>query len=163
MAFVVEDGNGTPGANSYAELFELEDYAVHRLDLTGYSEAQQQAALVIASSDWLDGTHALASRRLTETQGLHFPTVAHGLPTDIKIAAIKAALLELQGLLRVDLSAISQTGSIESESKGLGPLQKSVTYRAGSAQTSKRILPADLTRLLMPYCIPGGLGRTVRL
>ena len=162
MAITVEDGSGVSGANSYASIAELDAFAVHRLDVAGYTTAQKESALVIASSDWLDGQHSFRSEPLTETQGLFFPTVLDGLPGAIKTAALKAALLQLQGLLMVDLTAISVTGSVESESKSVGPLSKSVTYKSGTAQRYARVLPADLEKLLVPY-LYGGRGMTYRL
>lgn len=162
MAIIVEDGTGVVGANSYSSVAALDAYAVHRLDLSGYTTAQKEAALVIASSDWLDGEHSLRGEPVNEDQGLHFPTDKDGFPKDIKTAAMKATLLELQGLLRVDLTTISTTGAVESEAKSVGPLSKSTTYRAGTEQRYSRVLPSDLTRLLWPYIV-GGRGFTVRM
>lgn len=166
MAFVVEDGTGVTGANSYASVAELDAYAEYRIDTTqyaAYSTAQKEAALVVASSDWLDGQHSFRSEPLTETQGLFFPTVDDELPDAIKNAAMKAALLQLQDLLLVDLSTVSTSGEVESESKAVGPLSTSVSYRSGSSQRYSRILPKDLTNLLKPYLLAGGLGVVYRL
>lgn len=162
MAITVETGAGISGANSYASVAELDSFAVHRLDLTDYTEAQKESALVIASMDWLDGQHSFRSGPETDTQGLFFPTKEDGYPAAIKTATLKAALLQLQGLLMVDLTTISTSGSIESESKSVGPLSKSVTYKSGTAQRYARVLPADLERLLTPYLL-GGRGMTYRL
>jgi hypothetical protein len=151
MAIIVEDGSGVVGANSYASVAELDAYAAHRLDLASYNTAQKESALVIASSDWMDGTHEFCGDQLTTTQGLFFPTVVDGLPANIKTATLKAALLQLQGLLLVDYKSISQSGVVESESKSLGSLSKSVTYKSGTSQIYGRILPTDLTNLLKPY------------
>lgn len=167
MGITVEDGTGVTGANSYASVAELDAYAVHRLNLTGYNTAAKEAALVVASADWLDGQHTFKGESLTDTQGLFFPVKAldedeEEFPAAIKTAALKAALLQLQGLLLVDLTGISVTGAIESESKSVGTLSKSVAYQEGSAQRYGRILPSDLTNLLRPYLL-GGRGFTVRL
>lgn len=164
MAFVVEDSSGVTGANSYVSVAELAAYAEFRLVLTGYTEAQQQAALVIASSDWVDGYHSFRSEPLTETQGLFFPTVQDGLPEAVKEAAMKAALLQLQGLLLVNLSSVSVSGEVESTAKSVGPLSTSTTYRSGTSQRYSRLLPKDLTSLLNPYLLAGsGLGNVYRL
>lgn len=166
MAFIVENGTGVTGANSYASVAELDAYAEYRIDATqyaDYTEPQKEAALVVASSDWLDGQHTFRSEPLTETQGLFFPTVEDEFPEDIKKAAMKAALLQLQGLLLVDLSLVSVSGEVESESKSVGPLSKSVSYRSGSSQRYARVLPSDLTNLLRPYLLAGGLGVVYRL
>lgn len=165
MTIIVEDGSGVSGANSYASVAELDAYAAYRLDLTPYDTTKKESALVIASSDWMDGTHEFCGDQLTETQGLFFPTVVDGFPSNIKTATLKAALLQLQGLLLVDYKSISQSGVVESESKTLGPLSKSVTYKSGTAQIYGRVLPTDLTSLLKPYLCPvsGGPGVAYRV
>ena len=155
MPFVVENGTGITGANSYATVAELDAYAEFRYDMTGKSTQDKQSALVVASSDWLDGQHTFNGEKLVSTQGLDFPTVGDGLPDAIKEAALKAALLQIQGLLMVDLTSISTTGEVTSESKSVGPLSKSVTYKSGSSQRYSRILPTDLTNLLKPYLAQG--------
>lgn len=163
MAIVVEDGSGVTNANSYASIADLDSYAEYRLDLSGYTTAQKESALVIASADWVDGYHSFRGDKLVSTQGLKFPTDVDGLPDDVVTAALKAALLQLQGLLLVDLSAASQSGDVESESKSVGPLSKSVTYVKGSTQRYSRVLPTDLTSLLRPYLAASGLGTVYRL
>jgi len=163
MSITVEDGTGVTGANSYASVAALDAYAVHRLDLTDYDTADKESALVIASSDWIDGQHTFRGESLTDTQGLFFPTVEDELPADIVTATLKAALLQLQGLLLVDLTSVSTSGEVESESKSVGPLSKSTTYRSGSSQRYSRILPRDLTSLLWPYLLANGMGVTYRL
>lgn len=164
MAIIIETGVGVTGANSYASVAELDAYATHRLDVSTYTTQQKESALVIASSDWVDGTHKFRSEPLTETQGLFFPTVYDGFPPSIKTATLKAALLQLQGLLLVDLTTISQSGVVQSESSSLGPLSESITYKAGSAQIYGRILPSDLTNLLNAYlAVSGGLGVVYRV
>jgi hypothetical protein len=163
MAITVEDGTGVTGANSYASVAALDAYAVHRLSLTAYNTAAKESALVIASMDWVDGQHTFRGESLTDTQGLFFPTEDDDLPADIVTATLKAALLQLQGLLLVDLTSISTSGEVESESKSVGSLSKSTTYRSGSSQRYSRILPRDLTSLLWPYLLANGMGVTYRL
>lgn len=163
MAIIVEDGSGVTDANSYASVTDLDAYATHRLDLSGYSTDQKEAALVVASADWVDGHHSFRGEKLVSTQGLKFPTDEDALPADVVTAALKAAMLQLQGLLLVDLSTVSTAGEVESESKSLGTLSKSASYRAGTAQVYGRVLPKDLTSLLKPYLATGGLGVVYRL
>lgn len=164
MAFTVEDGTGITGANSYATVAELDAYSEFRLDINAYTTIQKQSALVVASVDWVDGEHDMRYLPLTETQGLKLPDTYHdGIPQRFKDAVMKAALLQLQGYLKVDLATISTDGEIESESKSLGDLKKSVTYRRGSTQRYFRVLPPDLERSLQPYINGGGLGAVYRV
>lgn len=156
MPFIVESGTGVVGANSYATVEELHAYAEFRLDLSDYTTEQLQAALVVASSDWIDGQHTFGGESLSSSQGLDFPLVGIGLPGAIKNAAMQAALLQLQGLLLVDLSAVANSKEVLSESKSLGPLSKSVTYAQSVSQVYSRVLPVSLTNLLSPYLYQAG-------
>lgn len=152
MTIVAEDGSGLSNAQAYIDAAYLQSYASLRgYDLTAYSEAQQEAAIVIAAQDWIDGQHDFANEKLVSTQALEFPRTVFGFPDDIKLANAKAAYLQLKGALLVDVSTISTSGTVESESKSVGSLSKSVTYKSGSAQVYGRVLPADLTNLLKPY------------
>lgn len=157
MAIVVENGTGLSNAQCYCSVAYLDAYLTERGLEHGHSTADKEAALVIAAKDWIDGQHTLASGKLVSTQALKFPTVDNGLPEDIKIANAKAAHLQLHGLLLVDTSTISIAGDVESESKSLSTMSKSVTYKSGSSQRYSRVLPADLTMLLQPY-LSGGMG-----
>lgn len=156
MPFIVENSTGVTGANSYASVADLQAYAEFRLDLSDYTTQQMQSALVVASSDWVDGQHTFSGEPLNTSQGLDFPLVGIGLPGDIKNAAMQAALLQLQGLLLVDLSAVASGKEVLSESKSLGPLSKSVTYAKSVSQVYSRVLPVSLTNLLKPYLYQSG-------
>lgn len=158
MAIVVESGNGDAGAQAYIDAAYLQAFAALRaFDLTPYDTPAQEAAIVIAAQDWIDGQHTFANEKLTEGQALDFPRTTFGFPNEIKIANAKAALLQLQGLLMVNTALISTSGDVESESKAVGSLSKSVTYKSGSSQRYARVLPTDLTMLLQPY-LYGGMG-----
>lgn len=162
MAIVVETGEGLSNAQAYIDAAYLQSFAALRaFDLSGYDTPAQEAAIIIAAQDWLDGQHTFANEKLTEGQALDFPRTVYGLPNEIKIANAKAALLQLQGLLLVDTSVISVNGDIESESSSMGSLSDSVTYRTVSSQRYGRVLPVDLTMLLQPYLYGsmGGLRR----
>lgn len=162
MAIIVEDGTGLSNAQCYCDVAYLDAYLTERGLEHGHSTAQKEAALVIAAKDWIDGFHTFTGEKLVETQALSFPTDEYGFPEAIKLANAKAAHLHLHNLLLVDASLISQSGIVESESKELGPLSKSVTYKSGSAQIYGRILPKDLTNLLIPYLDTSGLMGTVK-
>lgn len=165
MAIVVEDGTGLADANSYASLAELETYAEHRIDISTYSDTLKENALIVATLDWVDGQHSFIYEPSTTTQALKFPVEIDGedvVPQAVKNATMKAALLQLQGLLMVDLTSINVAGTIESESKSIGTLEKSTKYKSGTAQRYGRVLPPELERLLYPYT-GGGMGQAARL
>ena len=165
MTIIVEEGSGVTGAQCYNTVAALDAYIDERGYTNTYTTEQKESALVISAKDWIDGRHTFAEDRLTDTQGLEFPRDNEvGLPDDIKLANLKAAYLQLQGLLLVDLATLNTSGTVESESKSVGTLSKSTKYVDGSAQIYGRILPADLTTLLKPYLLnSGGFGRTYRV
>lgn len=161
---IVEDGNGLAGAQAYADVTFLDAWMLERGYVSSYSTTEKEAALVIAAKDWIDGQHSFANEKLVSTQALEFPRTVFGFPDDIKQANAQGAWLQLNGALLVDTSTISTSGTVESESKAVGSLSKSVTYKSGSAQVYGRILPKQLTNLLKPYLSnSGGLGVVYRL
>jgi hypothetical protein len=162
MAIIVEDGTGLADAQCYCSLEYLDAYLEERGLEHDHSDADKERALVIAAKDWIDGYHTFNSEKLVSTQALKFPTEDDGLPADILLANAKAAHLYLHDLLLVDLSLVSTSGEVESESKSIGTLSKSTSYRAGTAQRYSRVLPRDLTNLLQPYLYAGS-GTTLRL
>lgn len=164
MAIVVEDGTGLSNAQCYCDVAYLSAWMAERGYTTTALEPAKEAALVVSAKDWIDGQHDFANEKLVSTQALEFPRTIFGLPEDIKRANAQAAYLHLSGALLVDTTAISTAGTVESESKSLGPMSKSVTYKSGSAQIYSRILPKQLTNLLKPYLSnSGGLGVVYRL
>lgn len=162
MAIVVEDGTGLSNAQCYCDVAYLDAYLTERNIAHGHSATEKEAALVIAAKDWIDGFHTFRGEKIVETQALSFPTDEDGFPEAIKLANAKAAHLQLHGLLLVDTSLISTTGVIQSESSQLGQLSESITYKSGSAQIYGRILPKDLTNLLIPYLDTSGLMGAVK-
>lgn len=161
---IVEDGTGLSNAQCYANVAYLDAWMAERGYTTTKNETQKESALVISAKDWIDGQHDFANEKLVETQALEFPRTVFGFPDDIKLANAQAAYLQLSGLLLVDPASLSTSGTVESESKAVGSLSKSVTYKSGSAQIYGRILPKQLTNLLKPYLSnAGGMGVVYRL
>lgn len=164
MAIVVETGEGLDNAQCYCDVAYLDAWMLERGYTTAAAEAAKEAALVVSAKDWIDGQHSFANEKLVENQALEFPRTVFGFPEDIKRANAQAAYLQLNGALLVDVTAISTSGVIESESKAVGSLSKSVTYKSGSAQIYGRVLPKTLTNLLKPYLLnASGLGVVYRL
>jgi hypothetical protein len=164
MAIVVEDGTGLSNADCYASVASMDAYLAKRNIVLTNTEAEKEAALVVSAQDWIDGQHSFSHERLTEDQALEFPRDNEiGLPEAIVTANIKAAHMQIQGLLMVDYSTLNKQGVIASESKSVGPLDKSTTYESGTAQYFSRLLPVDLTNLLLPYLSAGGFGRIYRV
>jgi hypothetical protein len=150
----------TVGVNAYITYAEFVAWA----DLRGYNITHPQAgveeAIVIASLDFIDAMHNFKGDPVSSSQAMKLPTDQVTI-ANIKPAANAATKMQLEGLLMVDTSTTSASGSIESESKSVGPLSKSVTYRAGTAQTYKRITPL-VDALLRPY-LSASIGLVYRL
>lgn len=164
MAIVVEDGTGLSNAQCYCDVAYLDAWMLERGYTTTATTPQKEAALVVSAKDWIDGQYEFANEKLVSTQALEFPRTVFGFPEDIKRANANAAYLHLNGALLVDTTTISVTGVVESESKSVGPLSKSVKYKSGTAQIYERILPKQLTNLLTPYLLnSSGLGVVYRL
>lgn len=164
MAIVFEDGTGLSNAQCYCSVAYLDAWMAERGYTTTALQPAKEAALVVSAKDWIDGQHSFANEKLVDNQALEFPRTVFGFPEDIKRANAQAAYLHLRGALLVDTAAISTSGTVESESKAVGSLSKSVTYKSGSAQIYSRILPKTLTNLLKPYLSnSGGLGSVYRL
>lgn len=165
MAIVIEDGTGKSDAQAYVDASYLDAWMAERGYMTDKTEQQKEAAIVIAAKDWIDGQHSFSGRKLNADQAMEFPRETGGVPGAVKQANAQAAYLQLNNALLVDTTAISTAGFVESESKSVGPLSKSVTYKSGSAQIYGRILPVTLTNLLKPYLRAGygGLGLAYRV
>lgn len=164
MAVITEDGTGLSNAQCYCSVAYLDAWMAERGYTTTALESAKEAALVVSAKDWIDGQHSFANEKLVDNQALEFPRTVFGFPEDIKRANAQAAYLHLSGALLVDTASISAAGTVESESKSVGSLSKSVTYKSGSAQIYSRILPKTLTNLLKPYLSnSGGLGVVYRL
>ena len=166
MAIIVEDGTGKSNANAYCDFATFSAYCSERGIVHSFAQEQVEAALVISAKDWIDGEHNFANYPLTNTQSMKFPRaytnqmgfVVYGVPSAIVLANCKAAWLELNGLLRVDLAGVSLNGVIESESSSLGGgLSESITYKSGTSQAFSRVIPNDLKNLLSPY-LEGGFS-----
>ena len=159
MALIIEDGTGITNANAYIDVAFLDAWALARnYDLSAYDATKKEAAIQIASQDWVDLFHTFKGAALTTTQGLKMPTVDNSYTDKWRYVVAMAAWLQLRGLLIVDEAGLATTGTIESESSRLGPLSESITYARGTAQTYRRLTPA-LDAAIKPYLsLIGGFG-----
>ena len=150
----------TVGVNAYVSYAEYLAWAALRGYTVTATQAQVEAAIVIASLDYIDANHTFKGELVDEDQTMKLPTDEVTI-AEIKPAANAATKMQLAGLLMVDTSTTSTTGVVESESKSVGTLSKSVTYKSGSSQTYKRIAPL-VDALLRPYLL-GGMQSVYRL
>jgi hypothetical protein len=150
----------TVGVNAYVTYAEYLAWAALRGYTVTATQPQVEAAIVIASLDYIDAGHSFLGDPVSDSQSMKLPTDQVTI-AQIKPAANAATDMQIKGLLMVDTSTTSTSGTVESESKSVGPLSKSVTYKSGSAQTYKRIAPL-VDSLLRPF-LSGSLGMVYRL
>lgn len=162
MALVVEDGTGLANAESYASVADATTYATDR-ELTAWTagtvtDANREAALRRAT-EYIEAEYGqrFAGVPLTTTQALHFPLEgATAVPVGIQRATIELAIIALSGALYTVEDAARQ---VVSQSRGVGPLQTSVTYRDTDA-IQRRYRQVD--KLVAPYLRDRGLQLVVR-
>lgn len=159
MTFTVETGTGVTGANSYNSVAELDDYMTLRNENTAATQAEKEAALVVAAQDYIDG-FSFSGDPLNPDQGLKLPTDAVSLNSDIKRAHLMAAVLQLKGRLFVSPEEVQQR-AVTSESSSVGSLSDSVTY-ADTATYTTKYPTTTIDKLVRQYAVGSGLGYTVR-
>ncbi|MDX1453631.1 MAG: DnaT-like ssDNA-binding protein, partial [Oleiphilaceae bacterium] len=128
-------------------------------DISAFTTAQKESALVQASIFYIDG-YDFSGDKLNDDQGLKLPTDEVEVNRDIKRAVLGAAVLQLQGRLFVDPQDIQQR-SITSESKAVGSLSKSTNYAEQASYTTK-YPTTNLDKLVQKHALAGGLGTVVR-
>lgn len=149
MAIIKEDGTGLSNANVYADIADLDAYALLRNeDLTSYDTAQKEAALYVSAQDWIDGEHSFIGTKLNETQGLKMPTSEVTLPDSAIVNTnCLAAILQLKGLLFEEVQA-NTAGQIKSKETGLSVMKKKIEYFQG---TTVKPDTSVISNMLLPY------------
>lgn len=170
MAFVVEDGTGIPGANSYASVEFADGYFEDRnvVKWAQASQVQKQAALIRAT-DYINSLPvAWAAEQTYAHQELKFPRGkgVTTLPTNLKRAVVLYALRALKADLLpdpvVDASGLRVT-EITKKAEGV---EKSVKYAdpssgsGGDLQLFRNYPEADT--LLGALVAPTRTGRVIR-
>lgn len=159
MALIVEDGTGVVGANSYADLTYLRDFAVVRGAALSNDDAAVEAQ-AIRAMDYLEG------------QGLGLLTVTWPLPYGrlcslsaeaalVRLAAAQAALcIEQQN--GVDLAPARTSDFITEET--VGPITTKYSDKFGPTAGLPPAMPAVMVWLRPLLCGHGAFGlRTVRV
>ena len=162
MAFIVEDGAGLAGANSYLAVADADTYHTdNNQSAWSGTDAEKQAALIKASRH-VDGHYRFKGAKASAAQALEWPRsgatdwsghVASGLPQRLKDAVAELALAALSA----DLDpALERGGAAASERIG----DLAVTYADDALPGTVHQL-AD--KLLAPYVLgtydPHRVGR----
>lgn len=177
----LETTPGAANADSYASLEEANAYFTARGNATwtGTDEAKETA--LRRGTAYLDNVYRTKwrGRRSTETQALAWPRIdgvrgwgyplldldgfdiqSDSVPAQVKNAAIEAALITLSGAALEP--TLERGGQIKSISKGVGPLNKSVTYMDGAPSVDRYTAIEGLLRGLVTGT-PGASSGNVRL
>ena len=163
MAFTIETGTGVEYANAFVSVAELDEYADDRAkDISSFSDAQKQAAIISASTDYINTFFTFPGVALEDDQGMQIPTDEVALNADIKRACCMSALLSLGGRLFVDPTDI-QTKLVTSESSKIGSLSDSTTYNEDGAGYTTKYPTTAIDMILNKYTVSAaGLGQLVR-
>lgn len=164
MALIVEDATGLANAESYVSVADADAYTAARAlafptwSAASSTEAVKEASLRLAT-EYIEikyGPRFLAEK-LVATQALSFPDAGGFVPSAVIRATIELAVIALAGSL---WSIEDNSRVIIEESKGVGPLKKSVKYsdREGLQKVYRQI-----DTMLQPLLRSGAVLRTVRI
>jgi hypothetical protein len=127
----------TVGTNSYISVEDVKAWAaLFGYDISAYTDPDISAATVRTALNFIDPNYTFKGTKSVSTQAMQLPSTEVAI-ADINNAAAQAVYQDLLGFLFVDLTKQSLNGDVESESKGLGPMKKSVSYKSGTARSSK--------------------------
>lgn len=167
MALVIEDGTIVSGANSYATLAELVDFA----NLRGYtipSDPADQEVLMTKAMDFLESLRYYGTKVSPSTQELAYPRECVYIDGELfPDNDVPKNLVKAQCALAVIANTIELLPNLAAGSKGI-ILSESVfgaVSRSYAASTSSQRAPhlPLVNSLLYQICewMPGGLGRCV--
>lgn len=149
----------TVGTNGYITVTDFKAWADSRGYTYGADELVE-AAIVVASVDFIDTNYKFRGDPLSPTQEMQLPTNEVAIE-DIQNAAAQAAYLQLIGRLFVDPANLGQGGQITSESKKLGTLSTSTSYAEGYQYTT--LYPTiSIDNLMKKYIVSAGMGTLIR-
>ncbi len=155
MALVLQTDDGTTAnANAYISLAEFQSYcADHGLNLDDYDETEHQSPSILVATAYID-TFAWNGRILYELQTTEFPReclydrsgrLVEGIFPKLKSACCEYAYQALLNGGRLELTPqVGPNGLIAlSETKKLGPLEKTTSYMASAAMGNRSYPNAD--------------------
>lgn len=153
MTIIVEDGTLVVGANSFATIDEVRQYATDRGKVLSINDDLISPHLFFAADYFWQLDGQLKGALVDEAQGMPFPRSGIVLPDGTEIAAnivpitVKKAFIELafRSYLGVDIVPVRSPDAPELKRKKIGPIEKE--WFQGSAVLT---LPTVLA-YLAPY------------
>jgi hypothetical protein len=152
----------TVGTDAYISLADFKSWADDRAyDYSSFTDTAIEAAIRIASVDFINVNYTFKGDALSDSQPLQLPTDEVAI-ADILNGAAQASWQQLKGRLFVDVTEVGQTGQVVSETKKVASLSTSTTYAEGYQYTN--VYPTTrIDDFLKPYTVAiGGLGNPVR-
>jgi hypothetical protein len=146
---IVETGTGIVGANSYASVADADDFHTLRQNAAwiGATDDQKIAALVRAT-DYIEARFGARANRLSDDQGLQWPTDATtALPKVIVMATLTLALYALTQPLSAPVDHVTTKSTKKLE--GVGEL--TTEYDATAVDRYP-----EITGMLAPIASPRG-------
>jgi hypothetical protein len=142
MTFSVQNDNGTNlAANAYISVATFKSYHDDRgNDYSAFADDTAIEKALVQASDYIDARFTYIGAKITQDEPTEWPRVnaidptgylITGLPPAVKEACAEYALRVLDGSLFPDPQRDASGYIIESTSKTVGPISKSVTYAQG--------------------------------
>ena len=167
MALVIEDGTGQPDAESYSDASDADQHVTKWRQSSSWDAASTAAKerSLRRATRFVDSYRFLGSRGF-EDQALSWPRVNVGfvdgreifrdqLPAAIKEATMEAAIRDAEG---ESLLTDHDGGTVKSESRSVGPMQKQTDYAA--PKTAGKRFEA-IEALLRPFTTRNKLTRSI--
>lgn len=169
MAFAVQNDAGTtPNANAYVDVAFVRAYFADRNRTFTQSDAVMEGAIVQAT-DFLDTMFRYSGMPLDDAQPTEFPREhckdrqgndITGIPQLLKEACAEYTSRAVVAPLAPDPSLDASGMKVQSTSKTVGPISKSITYVAGGALQMPRYPAAD-AKLSRLGCVTSGVGNSL--
>ena len=147
----------TLGENSYITLAAFKSWADARLkDYSSFTDTQIEAAVVVASVDFIDVSYKFKGVALVESQSMQLPTDLVTIE-NIENAAAQATWQALNNELFISPTANS-SGQVIKQRDKLDVLESEVEFAANSAAYYKHSTSL-IDGLLRKYTVGSGMGK----
>ncbi len=146
MSFVVEDGTGVVGANSFTTVQFADDYFADSFNAawTGDNNAKQGALVRATRYICLKYGNRFLSNRLFLDSSLPFPRMGYNpaMPIALQQATAEYAVRALSSDLFPDIISEDNGQLLISKTDTVGPISTSRTYKGSSSNTSWKKYPS---------------------
>lgn len=147
----------TLGVNAYTTVTDFRTWAdLRNHDHYGFIDSEVEAAIVVASVDFIDTTYTFRGTALESDQSMQLPTNFVSV-ADVNNAACQAVWQHLNGLLYVTQTADMASGEIKRVKSKLDALEKETEYQESTARGLTHNT-AQIDRLIKPFVVNSGMA-----